>query len=108
MAVDDYMASMTSNSVVNAIVKSLECRKRVLEVGTRRYNQCYSNSTQISTQLNLTNDPKFRAALRADEEGIATILVSIFNSEPDEETVLRLEGDLAQYFLDVVQEVGQP
>ncbi|KAJ7875373.1 hypothetical protein B0H14DRAFT_2178930, partial [Mycena olivaceomarginata] len=55
-------------------------------------------------QLNLTNDPKLRTALHADEEGIATILVSIFNSEPDEETVLRLEGDSAQYFLDVVQE----
>ncbi|KAJ7353615.1 hypothetical protein DFH08DRAFT_68766 [Mycena albidolilacea] len=89
MAVDNYMASMTSNSVVDAIVKSLECRKRVLE---------------ITAQLNLTNDPKLRTALRADEEGIATILVSIFNSETDEETVLRLEGDSAQYFLDVVQE----
>ncbi|KAF7373319.1 Kinase-like protein [Mycena sanguinolenta] len=87
--VDDYISSMTSNSVVNAIVESLECRKRVL---------------QVSTELALTNDPNLRTAMRADEERIAAFLVSIFSSKSDEETVLRLEGDSAQHFLDVVQE----
>ncbi|KAJ7353601.1 kinase-like domain-containing protein [Mycena albidolilacea] len=57
-----------------------------------------------ATKVKLTNDPKLRAALRADEERIAVFLVSIFSSKSDEETVLRLEGDSAQYFLDVVQE----
>ncbi|KAF8174682.1 hypothetical protein K438DRAFT_1609323, partial [Mycena galopus ATCC 62051] len=50
-------------------------------------------------------DPNLQAAMRADEERIATFLVSIFSSKSDEETVLRLEGDSAQHFLDVVQEV---
>ena len=61
---------------------------------------------QLATKVQLTNDPKLRAALRADEERIAAFLVSIFSSKSDEEAVLRLEGDSAQYFLDVVQEVG--
>lgn len=61
---------------------------------------------QLATKVQLKNDPKLRAALRADEERIAIFLVSIFSSKSDEETVLRLEGDSAQYFLDVVQEVG--
>ncbi|KAJ7353622.1 hypothetical protein DFH08DRAFT_1077723 [Mycena albidolilacea] len=89
MTVDDHIASMTSNGVVEAIVKSLECRKRILE---------------LSTKLELADDPKFRIALRTDEGRIATLLVFILNSKSDEETVLRLEGDSAQYFLDVVQE----
>ncbi|KAJ7226918.1 kinase-like domain-containing protein [Mycena pura] len=80
---------MTFNNTVDAIVSSLECRKRVLE---------------LATKVQFKNDPKLRAALRADEEGIAAFLVSIFSSKSDEETVLRLEGDSAQYFLDVVQE----
>ncbi|KAF8169194.1 hypothetical protein K438DRAFT_1538448, partial [Mycena galopus ATCC 62051] len=46
-----------------------------------------------------------RTAMRADEERIATFLVSIFSSKAEEETVLRLEGDSAQHFLDVVQEM---
>ncbi|KAF8150290.1 kinase-like domain-containing protein [Mycena galopus ATCC 62051] len=85
----DCIVSMTTDNVVSAIVESLECRKRVLE---------------ISNELDLTNEPNFRAALRADEERIAIFLVSIFNSKSDQETVLRLEGDQAQHFLDVAQE----
>ncbi|KAF7326855.1 Kinase-like protein [Mycena venus] len=85
----DYMASMTSNSVIGAVVESLEWRKRLLE---------------LSTKMGLANDPKLRTALRVDEERIATILVSILNSKSDEEALLRLEGDSAQHFLDVVQD----
>ncbi|KAJ7226924.1 kinase-like domain-containing protein [Mycena pura] len=87
--VDDHIASMTFNNAVDAIVSSLECRKRVLE---------------LAAKVQLTNNPKLRAALRADEERIAAFLVSIFSSKSEEETVLRLEGDSAQCFLDVVQE----
>ncbi|KAF8183723.1 kinase-like domain-containing protein [Mycena galopus ATCC 62051] len=89
MAVENCVASMTFDSVVSAIVESLGCRTRVLE---------------LSNELELTNDPSLRAAMRADEERIAGLLVSIFSSKSDEETVLRLEGDSAQHFLDVVQE----
>ncbi|KAJ7260947.1 hypothetical protein B0H12DRAFT_1013805, partial [Mycena haematopus] len=68
----------------------------------------HSNTAQLSTELQLTNDPKLRTAIRADEARIATFLVSIFHSKSDEETVLRLEGHSAQHFLDVVQEVISP
>ncbi|KAJ6463335.1 hypothetical protein C8R45DRAFT_516973 [Mycena sanguinolenta] len=81
--------SMASNNVVSAIVGSSECRRALLE---------------LSSQLGLANDPNLRAAQRADDERIATILVSIFDSKDGEDAVLRLEGDPAQYFLDVVQE----
>ncbi|KAF8174711.1 hypothetical protein K438DRAFT_1848858, partial [Mycena galopus ATCC 62051] len=87
--VDDCIASMASSSVVSAIYESLECRTRVLE---------------LSNELKLTEDPNLRTAMRADEQRIATFLVSIFGSKSDEEIVLRLEGDSAQHFLDVVQE----
>ncbi|KAJ7809654.1 hypothetical protein B0H13DRAFT_1527423, partial [Mycena leptocephala] len=46
---------------------------------------------------------KLRDALREDEERIAKYLIAIMNSESDRAAVLRLEGDFAQYFLDVVQ-----
>ncbi|KAF8183844.1 kinase-like domain-containing protein [Mycena galopus ATCC 62051] len=79
---------MASEGAVNAVVESLDCRRRLLE---------------LSTKLELSNDPKFRAALRTDDKRIATLLLSIFSSQADEEAILRLEGDSAQYFLDVVQ-----
>ncbi|KAJ7938157.1 kinase-like domain-containing protein, partial [Mycena leptocephala] len=63
------------------------------------------NFTQLSVDLGLANDPKLRGAVRADDETIATLLVSIFNSKSAEEAVLCLEGDSAQYFLDVVQDM---
>ncbi|KAJ6476297.1 kinase-like domain-containing protein [Mycena sanguinolenta] len=61
-------------------------------------------ATQLANKLELTNDPGLRTALRRDEEQMTTLLVSILNSKSDEERVLRLEGDSAQHFLDVVQE----
>ncbi|KAF7331196.1 Kinase-like protein [Mycena sanguinolenta] len=86
MTVDD---SMASNGVINAIIESLECRRKVLE---------------LSNKLQLSNDPDFRTAIRRDEERLASLLVSIFSSKSDEQAVLRLEGDSAQFFLDVIQE----
>ncbi|KAJ6554035.1 kinase-like domain-containing protein, partial [Mycena vulgaris] len=47
---------------------------------------------------------RLRNALRLDEEHMATVLVSIFESKSAEDIVLKLEGDSAQAFLDVVQE----
>ncbi|KAF7373433.1 Kinase-like protein [Mycena sanguinolenta] len=88
-SLDDYTLSMASNNVVSAIVGSLESRRTLLE---------------LASQLGLANDPKLRAAQRTDDERIATILVSIFDSKDEGDTVLRLEGDPAQHFLDVIQE----
>ncbi|KAF8174638.1 kinase-like domain-containing protein [Mycena galopus ATCC 62051] len=88
MTVDHCVASMTTDSVVGAIIKSLECRKTVFE---------------LSNRLELANDPDLQTVMRTDEERIAIFLVFIFRFKPEEEAVLRLEGDSAQHFLDVVQ-----
>ncbi|KAF7373451.1 Kinase-like protein [Mycena sanguinolenta] len=88
-SLDDYTLSMASNNVVSAIVGSLESRRTLLE---------------SASQLGLATDPKLRSAQRTDDERIATILVSIFDSKDEGDMVLRLEGDPAQCFLDVVQE----
>ncbi|KAJ7778424.1 hypothetical protein B0H16DRAFT_1846712, partial [Mycena metata] len=54
-------------------------------------------------ELGLEDDSGLRAALHVDEERIATLLLSIFQSHTAQNSVLRLEGDSAQSFLDVVQ-----
>ncbi|KAF7373372.1 Kinase-like protein [Mycena sanguinolenta] len=89
MTVDEHITSMSSTNLIDAVVESLGCRKILLE---------------LSTKLGLVNHPQLRTALRADEERIATFLVSIFSSKSAQQAVLRLEGDSAQHFLDVVQE----
>ncbi|KAJ7353458.1 kinase-like domain-containing protein, partial [Mycena albidolilacea] len=58
---------------------------------------------QLSSKLGLTNNPRLRAAQRKDNERIAAVLVSIFNSKFEEAAVLSLEGHSAQSFLDVIQ-----
>ncbi|KAF7340963.1 Kinase-like protein [Mycena sanguinolenta] len=85
---DGYLLSMAAGDVVSGIVESVERLKTLLE---------------LSGDLGLTSDSKLRMALRKDEERIATFLVSIFASKSLENDVLRLEGDSAQCFLDVVQ-----
>ncbi|KAJ7353455.1 kinase-like domain-containing protein [Mycena albidolilacea] len=79
---------MASNNPVSAILASLQFRKILLE---------------LSSKLGLTNNPRLRAAQRKDDQRIAAVLVSIFNSKFEEAAVLGLEGDSAQCFLDVVQ-----
>ncbi|KAF7340968.1 Kinase-like protein [Mycena sanguinolenta] len=85
---DGYLLSMAADDVVSGIVESAECLKTLLE---------------LSADLGLTNDSKLREALHRDRERIASLLISIFASEPLEEAVLCLEGDSAQWFMDVVQ-----
>ncbi|KAJ7812121.1 hypothetical protein B0H14DRAFT_2377776, partial [Mycena olivaceomarginata] len=46
---------------------------------------------------------RLRDALREDEQQIAAIILTIMNSGSERAAVLRLEGDFAQSFLDVVQ-----
>jgi hypothetical protein len=97
---------MASNNLVSAILASLEFRKILLEVYT--FIQSFSTSqllVQLSSKLGLTNNPRLRAAQRKDDQRIAAVLVSIFNSKFEEAVVLALEGDSAQCFLDVVQSV---
>ncbi|KAJ7926699.1 hypothetical protein B0H13DRAFT_1972234 [Mycena leptocephala] len=86
---DSYMVSMSSDGVVASIVRSMECRKVLFE---------------LSSKLGLSGGPDFHQAFRADEERIAALLVSIFESESAKKLVLSLDSDEAQWFLDVSQE----
>ncbi|KAJ6570706.1 kinase-like domain-containing protein, partial [Mycena sp. CBHHK59/15] len=79
---------MSVEDAVSALVRSRESKKTLL---------------QISADLGFADDVQVRNALREDEERIATHLLSILGSASAKEAVLQLEGDHAQYFLDVVQ-----
>ncbi|KAK7029786.1 kinase-like domain-containing protein, partial [Favolaschia claudopus] len=85
----DKCLSLACYDTVTAIAKSPQVRKVLLE---------------IVSKLGLTNDPNLRAALRSDSERIAALLVTCFESESDRKVALNLSSDLAQCFLDVVQE----
>ncbi|KAJ7762147.1 kinase-like domain-containing protein [Mycena metata] len=80
---------MTSGSIVSAIVDSSKNRKILLEV---------------ASQLGL-NDFNVRTALRADEERLVALLVSALETKPIQNSILTLEDDSAQCFMDVVQDV---
>ncbi|KAJ7936916.1 hypothetical protein B0H13DRAFT_247671 [Mycena leptocephala] len=92
LTLDHCQILKSSDSIVDAIVYSLECRKRLLEIST--------------IELGLENDPGLREALRADEAHIATLLACVFDSRSEEEVALKLKGDAARCFIDVVQHVG--
>ncbi|KAJ7160881.1 kinase-like domain-containing protein [Mycena filopes] len=81
---------MTSDNIITCIVQSSEHRRILLELASK---------LGLATNLNL------RTALRAGEERIAALLVSIFSSQLQQDAVLRLEGDPAQCFLDVTQDL---
>ncbi|KAJ7778429.1 kinase-like domain-containing protein [Mycena metata] len=80
---------MSCDDAVNGIVTSPQHRKMLLE---------------LSSTLGLDNDPGLRSALRADEERLAILIVSILNSKPVQDAVLKLDGDSAQSLIDVIQE----
>ncbi|KAJ7233312.1 kinase-like domain-containing protein [Mycena rebaudengoi] len=79
---------MSAEDSISALVKSRESRTALL---------------QFSSDLSVADDPGLRDALRKDEGQIATHILSILKSESSKETVLKLQGDPAQYFLDLVQ-----
>ncbi|KAG7444960.1 uncharacterized protein BT62DRAFT_201422 [Guyanagaster necrorhizus] len=59
---------------------------------------------QIASVLGLSDDPRIREALQADEEDIAALLHCVSQSDSDREEVLGLLDDNAQNFLNVVQD----
>ncbi|KAJ7886899.1 kinase-like domain-containing protein, partial [Mycena leptocephala] len=79
---------MSADDSISALVKSLESRKTLL---------------QAATALKIFDNPRLRDALREDEERIAKTILAILSSESERAAVLKLEGDSAQNFLDVVQ-----
>ncbi|KAJ6457247.1 hypothetical protein C8R45DRAFT_564714 [Mycena sanguinolenta] len=88
---DAQYDSMAAEDPVAAIVKSLDSRKALL---------------QFARALGIYDNSRLRDALREDEERIATCILAILDSGSDRASVLRLEGEPAQSFLDVVQNVG--
>ncbi|KAJ6554057.1 kinase-like domain-containing protein [Mycena vulgaris] len=80
--------TVSADDVISAIVKSRDSRKTLL---------------QFANELGIYGDERLRDALRRDEEQIADFILAILNSVTERAAVLRLEGDSAQYFLDVVQ-----
>ncbi|KAF7335456.1 Kinase-like protein [Mycena venus] len=79
---------MSADDSVSAIVKSPNSRQVLL---------------QVATELGIYDDPRLRNALREDEERIAESIVAVLNSDSERAAVLKLEGNSAQNFLDVVQ-----
>ncbi|KAJ7233205.1 hypothetical protein C8J57DRAFT_1146235, partial [Mycena rebaudengoi] len=79
---------MSAEDSISALVKSRESRTALL---------------QFSSDLGVADDPGLRDALRKDEGQIATHILSILKSESSKEAVLKLQGDPAQYFLDLIQ-----
>ncbi|KAK7063540.1 kinase-like protein [Favolaschia claudopus] len=84
----DTMAADLDDKV-SAIIKSIDSRKNLL---------------LVATALNIHDDARLRDALRADEQRIAQVFIpAIINSDSDRATVLNLDGQPAQNFLDVFQ-----
>ncbi|KAJ7646740.1 hypothetical protein FB45DRAFT_180933 [Roridomyces roridus] len=88
-ALETYLHSIPSANKVQVIVGSLGYRKLLLE---------------LASKLDTSNALALLDALHRDEQRLAALLISIFDSEAEEDVVLRLEGDSAQSFLDVVQD----
>ncbi|KAF8155160.1 ankyrin repeat-containing domain protein [Mycena galopus ATCC 62051] len=55
--------------------------------------------------VGLTDELNLRYSLRADEAELVTHVISILDSKDAKEAVLSLEGDAAQCFIDVVQDI---
>ena len=66
----------------------------------------YSFRAQLAAELHLTDEPNLRHSMRADEAELVTHVISILDSKTAEKIVLSLEGDAAQFFIDVVQDVS--
>ncbi|KAF8145715.1 kinase-like domain-containing protein [Mycena galopus ATCC 62051] len=81
---------MTSNDVVEVVLKSLQCRRTLLD---------------LAGELGLTDEPNLRHSLRTDEAELVPHVISILDSKDAKEAVLSLEGDAAQCFIDVVQDI---
>ncbi|KAJ7442175.1 kinase-like domain-containing protein [Mycena galericulata] len=86
---DGYLTPRSSDSLINAVIGSVECRKTLLE---------------ISSELGLANDPNFWDAFQTDEKHISVLFAWILGSKSQEEIIMSLEGDSAQGFLDAAQD----
>ncbi|KAJ6570716.1 kinase-like domain-containing protein [Mycena sp. CBHHK59/15] len=88
LTLDNYCVEMSTKDVVIGLVRSVEFRKTLLE---------------LLSDVGSGSDPRLRDALHKDETQIAAQVLSVIQSKTATESALQLEGDFAQYFLDVVQ-----
>ncbi|KAK7438585.1 hypothetical protein VKT23_017920 [Stygiomarasmius scandens] len=86
----EYLVSVQSLEPVSSLVQSRDFRANLL---------------QVASALDIPEDHRVREALQKDEHEIAEVLHSISQSDVSRQAVLALEGDDAQKFLDVVQDV---
>ncbi|KAK7438607.1 hypothetical protein VKT23_017941 [Stygiomarasmius scandens] len=86
----DCLSFLRSLDLVSSLVHCNEYRVKLLKA---------------ASELNISEDPMIRKALQEDENEIAEILHLVSLSEVSRRAVLALEGDDAQKFLDVVQDV---
>ncbi|KAJ7270278.1 kinase-like domain-containing protein [Mycena rebaudengoi] len=84
-----YYDTMSADNTISAIVNCRNSRKTLL---------------QLATDLGISGDPRLRDALREDETRLATSIVAILNSKSEQAAILKLEGNSAQHFLDVLQD----
>ncbi|KAK0202609.1 hypothetical protein DFS33DRAFT_914625 [Desarmillaria ectypa] len=89
----DHSNALKSFNAVTSLVRSQVYRGSLL---------------QIASVLGLSDDPRVREALQADEKDIADLLHHVSRSDSDREEVLALLDDDAQNFLNVVQDVFSP
>ncbi|KAJ7471695.1 kinase-like domain-containing protein [Mycena galericulata] len=59
---------------------------------------------QISTQLEVADDPELKIALTQDQAAVADILLDALYCPADEQAILALHGEGAQNMLDIVQD----
>ncbi|KAJ7233192.1 hypothetical protein C8J57DRAFT_167844 [Mycena rebaudengoi] len=88
-----HYETMSAEDSISALVKSRESRTILLK---------------LSSEFGVADDPKVRDALREDERRLAAYILSILESKSSKESVFKLDGDPAQSFLDVVQNVAIP
>ncbi|THU85549.1 hypothetical protein K435DRAFT_386447 [Dendrothele bispora CBS 962.96] len=86
----EYLVSLQSLEPVSSLVQSRSFRANLL---------------QVALALDISEDHRVREALQKDEYHIASVLHNLSQSDVSKRAVLALEGDDAQNFLDVVQDV---
>ncbi|KAK0238894.1 hypothetical protein EDD85DRAFT_524112 [Armillaria nabsnona] len=95
-----------TKSILDTLKDHSDALKSFNAVTSLVRSQVYRGSLlQIASVLGVSDDPRVREALQADEEVIADLLHRVSQSDSDREEVLALLDDDAQNFLNVVQDV---
>lgn len=88
--VADAFEGFADLDLITALGRSHQCRKQLL---------------MLASDLSMSDDPDLRQAVQRDEQQIMEYLRDILLSDSDRKAVLDLEGEDAQWFMDLIQEV---